>query len=506
VLLTQQRLYAKLSGAGPRLFSLDDYPPGLPSVAPVARGFPNNAAYVIYTSGSTGRPKGVQIPHRSLMVSNQARFAGYGEAPDVFLLLSSIAFDSSAAGIFWTLAGGGTLCIPSEDAVHSARSLTDIIRQRRVSHMLCLPSLYAAILEDAQPCELAALRSVIVAGEVCTEDLIALHLERLPGTALFNEYGPTEATVWSSVYDCRTHQPGTRVPIGTPIAGSRSYVMDSRWRPVPIGVRGELYIGGDSLARGYLGQPRLTAERFLPDPCSTGAGARMYRTGDLARYRLEDGQGTLEFLGRADDQVKIRGFRVEPGEVEALLNRHHGVREAVVVARTDASGSLRLIGYVRTADEPVPAAAGLRAFLAETLPDYMIPSIFVLLDAFPLTPNGKVDRASLPAPAEASGEEQYIAPDTPTETLLSAIWTELLGLERASALGHFFALGGHSLLATRLISRIRRCFGVDIALMDLFRAPVLRELAEYIDNRRWAASSQDAVPDGTDEQQEDIAV
>ncbi len=506
VMLTQNRFEAELRTAGPRLLCLDGDLPDAPATPPTVASSPDDLAYVIYTSGSTGQPKGVQISHRSLMVSNQARSAYYGEVPNAFLLLSSVSFDSSVVGIFWTLAGGGTLCLPSQESLYSAHTLTDLIWQYRVSHLLGLPSLYDAILEEAESWKLDSLQSVIVAGEACPERLIDTHLEQLAGVALFNEYGPTEATVWSSVYDCRAHRRGSRVSIGRPIAGSRSYVLDAALQSVPIGVSGELCIGGESLAWGYLQRPALTAERFVPDPYGTTSGARMYRTGDLVRYRLEDDACALEFLGRIDDQVKIRGFRVEPGEIEALLKGHEGVQEAAVVAHEDGRGNPRLVGYVQASDldEPIPSTAELCVFLADTLPDYMIPSTFVFPDALPLTPNGKVDRRALLAPEDAGHEVPYEAPATSTEEQLAEVWSELLELERVSTLDNFFDLGGHSLLATRLITRIRRRLGMDITLVDLFREPTLRGLAEHIDNRLWISRSQEASD--VDDDQEELVI
>jgi amino acid adenylation domain-containing protein len=315
----------------------------LPAEPPAPLGDSDNAAYVIYTSGSTGQPKGVVVSHANLLHSTQARVLAYRDAPTCFLLLSSVAFDSSIAGIFWTLCQGAALLLPSDQDRRDLGALIELIAREQVSHTLCIPSFYALLLEQATAEDLASLKAVIVAGEACPGELVERHRAQLPGAALFNEYGPTEASVWATVYDCAQLQPGRPVPIGAPIPYARAYVLDANLRPLPLGVAGELMIGGSGIARGYLEQPALTAERFIPDSLSLTPGARMYRTGDRARW-LPD--GTLEFLGRVDQQVKIRGFRIEPGEIAALLRRHLAVQDALVVAHDDGQGNKRLVAYI----------------------------------------------------------------------------------------------------------------------------------------------------------------
>jgi amino acid adenylation domain-containing protein len=430
-----------------------------PARAPHALPTLEDLAYVIYTSGSSGRPKGVPITHGNLAASNQARSAYYAERVGRYLLLSSFAFDSSVAGIFWTLTQGGTLVLPPEGIEKDLASLPGLIARERVTHLLGLPSLWSLVLEQARAGELDSLTTVIVAGESCLPELVRRHAERVPRARLFNEYGPTEGTVWSTVFDARQPCERARVPIGRPIPGAANYVLTPERELAPIGLAGELWIGGPGVARGYLGRPELTAERFAEDPFS---GGRMYRTGDRARL-LSD--GNLEFLGRLDQQVKIRGYRIELEEIEAVLSEHPAVREAIVVARTDAAGAPRLVAYVVPIG-PRPAETDLVRFLAERLPEYMLPARAVCLDAWPQLPNGKIDRKALPAPAEAAA---FAPPEGALETVLAALWCDVLGLEEEVGRNDdFFALGGHSLSATRLYARLKETLQVALPLRALF--------------------------------------
>jgi amino acid adenylation domain-containing protein len=398
--------------------------------APPAVGVtPRHLAYVIYTSGSTGQPKGVMVEHRNAVASTFARSLVY-PAPRRFLLLSSFSFDSSVAGIFGTLTRGGTLVVADAGAARDPRRLAAEIVGQNVDSLLCVPSLYQRILDELP--DDPPLARVIVAGESPPAALVTASRRRCPRTELFNEYGPTEATVWCTVHRCAEGE--DPVPIGRPVANARVYVLDGRGEPVPVGVAGELCVGGAGVARGYLNRPELTAERFVTDRF---AGGRMYRTGDVARWLPG---GSLEFLGRRDHQVKVRGYRVEPGEVEACLASCAGVREAVVVVRQDA-----LVAYYT--GEEVPAQS-LRAFVARAVPDYMVPAAFVRLEALPLTPGGKLDRAALPAPGgDAVARREYQAPRGQAEEVLAGIWSGLLGVDRVGRHDNFFDLGGHSLLA-----------------------------------------------------------
>jgi amino acid adenylation domain-containing protein len=438
----------------------------------------DNPAYLIYTSGSTGRPKGVLVSHQNLVHSTLARFSYYREPVNSFLLLSPFAFDSSVAGLFWTLCQGGMLVIPEEDSHQDPTQVEEVIARNSVSHLLSLPALHELMLRQARPEQLTSLRTVIVAGETCPAELVERHFEALPQAALFNEYGPTEATVWSSVHDCQRLAERRPVPIGRPVMNTQIYVLDRQFQPVPVGVTGEIHIGGEGVARGYLNHPDLTAERFVPDPFSRTPGARLYRTSDMARF-LVDGQ--IEFIGRRDQQVKLRGFRIEPGEIETVLGQHPGVRDAVVVAREDTSGGKRLIAYVVVREEPPPATSALRDYLRKRLPEYMVPASFLVLESLPLTATGKIDRNALPVDEIAVvTSENYLAPRTAVEKVLAGIFSEMLSLERVSVDESFFDLGGHSLLATQVLSRVREAFQVELPLRKLFKTPTVAGLAADI--------------------------
>jgi len=430
------------------------------------------SAYLLYTSGSTGRPKGVVVTRAGLLASTRARLEGYAQPVSAFLLLPSLAFDSSVAGLFWTLCQGGTLVLPEEGETADPVRLAELIGRRRVSHWLSIPSLWGLVLDAARPGQLGSLAAAIVAGEPCPAELPRRHAAALPGVPLFNEYGPTEGTVWATFGELPA---GERITIGRPIAGARVLLLDRDLRPSPAGVPAELFLGGAGLARGYLGRPDLTAERFVPDPWS--AGARLYRTGDLARW-LPDGR--LDLLGRIDDQVKIRGFRIEPGEIEAALERCPGVRQAAVVVRDLPSGDRRLAGFVA----PAADLEAVRRDLAARLPSHMVPAELAALDALPLSPNGKVDRAALRTllaeRVEGSGKAEPPADDL--ERRLAAIWEELLGVRGVGRGDGFFDLGGHSLLAVQLVARIESEFGRRLPLAALFRGATLASLAAELNS------------------------
>jgi amino acid adenylation domain-containing protein/thioester reductase-like protein len=454
----------------------------------------DNLAYVIYTSGSTGKPKGVEITHRNLVHSTTARINYYQEPVTSFLLLSSFAFDSSVAGIFWTLCQGGTLYLPEEGLQREVPKLIELIAQNHVSHLLSLPSLYALVLEQAKPEQLVSLRAVIVAGEPCPQELVERHVNLGSETSLFNEYGPTEGTVWSSVYNCCSGEQKAQIPIGRAIANTQIYLLDSYLQPVPIGACGELYISGDGLARGYLQQPSMTAAKFIPNLFSDRPGMRLYKTGDLARYLAD---GNIEFLGRIDEQVKIRGFRIELGEIEAVISQHQAVRDAAVIAREDVPGDKRLVAYI-VPDRESPLTMGeLRLFLKEKLPDYMVPSAFVLLKQLPLAPNGKLLRRALPAPEQVRPEFAgiFVAPRTPLEEALAGIWAEILGIQQVGVHDNFFELGGHSLLTTQLLAKVREAIHVDVSLRSLLELPTVAGLAEKIEKIRQSQPTATSVLD-----------
>ncbi|MCK9202596.1 MAG: amino acid adenylation domain-containing protein, partial [Gallionella sp.] len=364
VLLTQQRL---THSAKDTIYLDSDWPyiAQYPDDNPAPCNHPLDMAYIIYTSGSTGQPKGVMVSHRNAVHSTSARFASYPEPVSCYLLLSSFAFDSSVAGLFWTLGQGGCLCLPEDDQIKDPTALADLIASRRVSHLLALPSFYALLLNQSGA-QLQTLKTAIVAGEACSTEVVKRHYAVLPGVPLYNEYGPTEGSVWSSVYLASQDDQDRPLPIGRPISNVRLYLLDGSGNPVPIGVPGELHIGGAGVASGYWQRPELTAEKFIPDPFQADGG-RLYKTGDLARYRVD---GNIEFLGRIDHQVKIRGFRIELGEIEARLLEAPEISAAVVIAREDQPGDQRLVAYLIAATEPAVNIETLKARLKETLPDY----------------------------------------------------------------------------------------------------------------------------------------
>ena len=441
---------------------------------------PQHLAYVIYTSGSTGMPKGVMIEHRNLIASTRARCDVYASGQR-FLLLSSIGFDSSIAGIFGTLVSGGTLHIGSQAVAQDPLLLARHIADQQIGSLLCVPSLARLIL-DHLPSQ-HALQCLVVAGEACPPALRS-QAARVPGLSLYNEYGPTECTVWASYWRFGDGETGP-VRIGRPIANTRIYILDASGRPVGVGVTGELHIGGAGVARGYLFRPELTDERFVADPFN---GGRMYKTGDLGRW-LPD--GSIEYQGRNDFQVKIRGFRIELGEIEARLLDCSGVREAVVLARDDQGGDKRLAAYLLVDEGSSVSVAAVREQLAAAMPAYMVPSAIVTMHAFPLTPNGKLDRKGLPAPdQEAMAAREYAAPQGATEEAIAQIWQELLGIECVGRHDHFFELGGHSLMVVSLIERLRpHGFTADVRMV--FDAPTLSQLAAALEQ---GGASAFAVP------------
>jgi amino acid adenylation domain-containing protein len=498
VLLTQSRLQSQLPPHHATVLCIDCDLAALQNSQPLpASATPDSTAYLIYTSGSTGQPKGVRVTHRGLVNSTLARTTYYSEAPSAFLLLSSFAFDSSLAGIFWTLAAGGKLVLPPEPARWELNSLTGLIDRHKVSHLLCVPSLYQTTLEIATSRQLESLRAVIVAGEACPVDLIEQHLERAPQAALYNEYGPTEATVWSSVYRCEARGDAKsnagRVPIGRPIANTQLYVLDSRMQVVPIGVRGELYIGGAGVTTGYLNRPELNAAKFLPNPFAANSSPVIYRTGDQVRY-LPD--GNLEWLGRADGQIKLRGFRIELGEIESAISAHDAVRRCFVQIREDQPGNPQLVAYiVSRAAEPAPE--DLRQYLAQRLPAHAVPSAFVFLESLPELPNGKINARRLPSPAASTEVKSGpLSPRTPVEEVIAGIWAQVLQREHINVREDFFSLGGHSLLAAKVVARIAQSFGIELSLRSIFERPTVEGLAALIETSRSDRSASLTLPLG----------
>ncbi|MGA9995150.1 MAG: amino acid adenylation domain-containing protein, partial [Pyrinomonadaceae bacterium] len=440
-----------------------------------------NAAYIIYTSGSTGRPKGVMVSHRSL-VNSIVMQAAYGREPlRNTLLLMSYVFDGSLLSIFTSLSQGGTLTIPPEGEQADPLQVARLIEEKRTTHLWSIPSFYSLLIEQAQPEQLESLRAAYIGGEACPPQLVERHHQLLPQCTLFNIYGPTEATIWATFYECRAGDAEKGVPIGRVGANMQGYILDNYLEPAPVGVAGELYLGGAGVARGYLNDVELTAEKFIPHPFSREGGERLYRTGDVARYRAD---GAIEFVGRVDQQVKVRGYRIELGEVEAALSELEGVRSAVVMAREDTPGEKRLVAYVVAEAERQPATQELQDSLRVKLPEYMIPSLFIFLEELPLASTGKVDRRALPAPdwMESQQREAYDAPRTMTEEMLAKLWGDVLGLGQVSVHDNFFELGGDSLLATKLAFQVRRAFEIELPLTTLFRHPTIAALGTLVED------------------------
>ncbi|MCP4660714.1 MAG: amino acid adenylation domain-containing protein, partial [bacterium] len=496
VLLTHRGLDVNLPELGngdPAVVALDREAERIAACSPenpVPPAPAESAAYVIYTSGSTGKPKGVLVSQRSLAWYSAAAIEHYDLVPeDRVLQFSSISFDISVEEIFPCLARGATLVLRNDEMLSPAEFCR---RCREWSITLVSPptafwhELAAAV--TAEPDSFPPSLRLLIAGGDRLLPEPAADMQRLVGrrVRMVNTYGPTETTVVATLCEL-TGDGEVEIPIGRPVPNAEVYVVDQGFRSVACGVAGELCIGGDGVARGYLEHPAATADRFIPHPWAAvsgrrRAGERLYRTGDLARLRAD---GNLEFLGRIDHQVKIRGFRVEPGEIEAHLDQHPGVQEAAVTACDDQSGVLRLVGYVVPREGvPAPGAGELRDFLAATLPEYMVPAAFVVLEALPRTPTGKLDRRALPEPEEDRAvPEDYVPPETETEELLAEMFAEILGRERVGIYDDFFALGGHSLLATRLITRIRNTFEVELPLRDFFTGATVASMAAIIEDQ-----------------------
>jgi amino acid adenylation domain-containing protein len=470
-----------------------------PSIRPDGGAVGENLMYVLFTSGSTGEPKGVAVRHRNachLLHGNGFSHIGPGET---YVILTAVTFDPSILEVWGTLVHGGRLAVLPPQ-LPSLDELADFLDRHDVTQMHLTTALFHQMAER-RPARLARLHRLAVGGEAMSPALARRALDAAPGLLITNCYGPTEITVICSTHDVTpedAHRPA--MPIGRPVANTALYVLGRRLEPVPVGVWGELYIGGEGVSRGYFGRPDLTADRYVPDPFGGTAGARLYRSGDMVRWRPD---GVLDFAGRIDRQVKIRGYRIEPGEIEAAVTTHPDVSEAAVLVRGEGNQRY-LVAYLAVERGLQPE--DLRRWLAGRLPDPMIPTDFVVLPELPLTPNGKVNRRALaqlrPARAAAAersagpGAGEYVAPRTPTEETLAGLWIEVLGPERTGgrvgALDHFFGLGGHSLLATRLTAAVRDVFGVDLPLRILFETPTLEAVARAIDERQGLETAADA--------------
>jgi amino acid adenylation domain-containing protein len=447
---------------------------------------PEALAYLIYTSGSTGRPKGVQIPHRAVvnMLSSMARVPGFSSR-DVLLSVTTLSFDIAVLELLLPLVSGGRVVVPLRDEVRDGRRLAELLDEYAATVMQATPATWRLLLEAGWSGR-SDLR-ILCGGEAMPRDLAAGLLERC--ASLWNMYGPSETTVWSTTR--RIEMPEDARLVGRPIDNTQVYILDEALRPVPVGAVGELHIGGDGLARGYLKRPELDAERFVPNPFDPSGGTRLYKTGDRARHR-HDGQ--IEFLGRLDHQVKLRGHRIELGEIEATLARHAKIRQAVVGVGQDAGGDACLHAYYTSEGDVELPAEELRELLKQTLPAPMLPGGFMRLDAFPLTPNRKIDRKSLPAFQAIASDPAYQAPRDELEAKLASLWSELLGLPRVGRDENFFDIGGYSLLVARVVARIQSEIGVELPLGKLFELPSIELLAGHIRSLSPGGKARGASP------------
>jgi amino acid adenylation domain-containing protein len=481
VLLTQQNLVEKLQKHQVKLVCLDTDSPVIAQCSqdnaiapPIADVQATNLAYVIYTSGSTGQPKGVEVVHRGV---NRLLFGvNYVHLDETqrFLQIAPISFDASTFEIWGALLHGAR-CVLFPESIPTAQSLSEEIHKHGITVLWLTSALFNSIIDD-DPQALSGIKQLLIGGEALSLAHVNRAFETLPFTQIINGYGPTESTTFTCCYPIPRKIETTieSIPIGSPIANTQVYILDDYLQPVPVGVPGELHIGGAGLARGYLNRPELTQEKFIPNPFDN---SKLYKTGDLARY-LPD--GNIEYLGRIDHQVKIRGFRIELGEIEAVLSQHEDVQISCVIVREDTPGEKQLVAYIVPQKDVTLTTSELRQFLGNKLPGYMIPSAFVMLDSLPLTPNGKVDRRALKAPAHTSNSDRFIEVRNQLELKLLQIWSNILKIDKIGVQDNFFDLGGHSLLAPYLMTQIKQQIGKDIPVKDLFQNPTIEQLAAII--------------------------
>jgi amino acid adenylation domain-containing protein len=492
VLVTQKSLLGLLPPITAKILLLDECDDLCAGESPesfISGVRPSNLAYMIYTSGSTGKPKGVQIEHRNVVnfLCSMRQEPGL-DASDTLLAVTTLAFDIAGLEMFLPLLAGGRVVIVSRETASNGRLLMQSIEKLRPTVMQATPATWRLLIESGWPGD--AKLKVLVGGDVLSSELGRELISRC--CAVWNMYGPTETTIWSSIYrvDGREER---AVPIGRPIGNTDFYILDHRHEPVLPGTEGELYIGGEGVARGYFERSELTAEKLVPDSFSSRPGSRLYRTGDLARYGPD---GNLLFLGRTDHQVKVRGFRVEPGEIETVLEQHPAVRHSVVVARENASGEKYLVAYFTADSKQNVTPVELRRHLLSKLPEYMAPGAFVRLPALPMTANGKVDRAALPAPdiSDFQSDQDYVAPRNSVEWKLVAIWEDVLGIKPIGIRTSFFDFGGNSLIAVRLFAKMQPVLGRELPISTLFRAPTIEKLARELRHNAGDESYPTLVP------------
>ena len=470
---------------------------------------PDDLAYIIYTSGSTGTPKGAMLEQRGMLNHLYAKVKDLQlSANDVVAQTAPVSFDISVWQFLVALLVGGRVEIVRDEMAADPAQLLAMVERQGISILEIVPSLLRMMLQDIElhgsgKPELSGLRWLLLTGEALPPQLCHQWLDYYPSIPMMNAYGPTECS--DDVTHYAIYQPPQaemlNLPIGRPVLNTQLYVLDPHLQPVPVGVPGELCVGGIGVGRGYLNQPELTQKVFIPNPFAQEAGSRLYKTGDKARY-LSD--GNIEFLGRIDDQVKIRGFRIELGEIEAVLGQHPDVREVVTISWEDQPGNQHLVAYVVSKGKSDAISSELRSFLKDKLPNYMIPSAIVSLEKIPLTPNGKVDRRALPAPDfQHSLTTSFVPPHTPTQEVIANLWAQVLGMEKVGIHNNFFELGGHSLLATQVISRLQTEFCVQLPLRRLFEFPTIAELSELIETFLWAAQDSAAPASITEAKREE---
>jgi aspartate racemase len=501
VLLTEDRLAAALPEHKAELVCLDTDWIKITREGtknPVNRVTSDDIAYVLYTSGSTGKPKGVVIPHRAIcnhMLWMQKEF-GFDQT-DRILQKTPFSFDASVWEFYGPLLAGGQLIMAQSDGHRDGNYLVETIIDQKITTLQLVPSQLQMLLDIGGLENCHSLQRVFCGGEALSVELVNRLVTALPTADLINLYGPTEATIDTTCWTYQNQPNLVTVPIGRPIANVQVYILDPDLNPVPIGVRGELYIGGAGVGRGYLNRPVLTTQKFIQDPFSDEPGARLYKTEDIARY-LPD--GNIEFLGRIDDQTKLRGYRIELGEIEVGLSRHPSVSEAIVVVREDTPGDRRLVAYIKPTEEAVPTSQQLRQALSQKLPEYMIPSTYIILDAWPLTPSGKIARQALPAPEQARPglERVFVTPQDLLELQLTEIWEEVLDVQPVGIRDNFFELGGHSLLAVRLFAQIEEILDRNLPVGLIFQAPTVEQLAGMLRREGWSPPQTSLVPMQTD--------
>ncbi|QSJ15010.1 amino acid adenylation domain-containing protein [Nostoc sp. UHCC 0702] len=510
VLLTQENLLKHFAGFSKPIICIDK---DWEIISQEKEGNPqsnlnsDNLAYIIYTSGSTGKPKGVAVPHKAVnrLVCN-TNYIKLSPS-DKIAQASNASFDAATFEIWGALLNGAQLVGISKDVTLSPHKLALQLREKGINVLFLTTALFQQVVRDV-PQAFATLKYFLFGGETVDIKSIKKIFKHGASNHLIHVYGPTENTTFSSYhYVQELPESATSVPIGRPIKNTQLYILDTHLQPVPIGVIGEIYIGGEGLAREYLNCTELTAKHFIPHPFNNNPKTRLYKTGDLARYRPD---GNIEFFGRIDNQVKIRGFRIELSEIEAVLSQHPVVKETVVIAAEDVPHDKYLVAYIIHNQDQILTreaqsfASLLRQFLKEKLPEYMVPRAYVLLESLPLTPNGKVDRRALPMPDTITFSNQdYVAPRSQLEELLAEIWAKVLGKQQVGVHDNFFELGGHSLLATQLTSRIRDTFQIDLPVGNLFEAPTVEQLAEYIDTMSWVAKGVDK-PESRGTQREEV--